>query len=370
MGSSISSKTSDLLSEIRLLWDGHGLNRPGSGIHRHAYSMYPFLNRMGLRPRILDLGTDSHGPFYKKIFGSKVFSPNLSGRKLKSLDREDSRIIFHGLANCNLPRGGWFFSRFSSVLTIHDVIPLLAPNLVSKVSRFQVKYCLDSILPRVEKVICVSEWTRRTLCRLYPEVEEKAWVIPNGIEPLDHRGPLIDDGKIKVLSILRYEHYKNFGSLKSVVDKGSDDLSMDVVTDTKGLKWFKEKYPEGLENGRLKVHVGLSDHELTRLINQATVYMSPSMFEGFCLPVAEALSRGVPVVYCSGSGIDEVVSPEVGFPLSPGSCGNDWLECIDLAHKMNWDQSFLMRVEEHLSSKASWEEVTSLLADLYVKLMR
>jgi hypothetical protein len=57
----------------------------------------------------------------------------------------------------------------------------------------------------------------------------------------------------------------------------------------------------------------------------------PSLFEGWCLPAAEGLARGLNLVYCSGSGIDEVSRHFQGqaYPMARQSSIDYWIDAVD-----------------------------------------
>jgi glycosyltransferase involved in cell wall biosynthesis len=90
----------------------------------------------------------------------------------------------------------------------------------------------------------------------------------------------------------------------------------------------------------------------------------PSLFEGYCLPAAAAVSHGVPVVYTRGSGIDEVVA-EAGVGLDPSADGQTWAETI-LALLANPDREKLCRTRWERA--LSWDDVAAGTAALYDKL--
>ena len=72
--------------------------------------------------------------------------------------------------------------------------------------------------------------------------------------------------------------------------------------------------PAGPARKGVSYHVGVSDTELAALYCRAWVYVSPSTYEGFGLPYAEALACGTPVVATPNDGSHEMLSAGGGTP--------------------------------------------------------
>src|SRR5690606_34568130 len=138
-----------------VFWDGYGLDRPASGVFVHAKKMSRALAQVGVEPFLLgnlksasllkDLRTFVVPQLPlggRKITESKLIWPERAARyleKLIELGQLKDTVILHGLSNLNLPLLGVDRTRIRTVLTVHDLIPFLAPDGVSKPYYWQFK---------------------------------------------------------------------------------------------------------------------------------------------------------------------------------------------------------------------------------------
>ena len=97
--------------------------------------------------------------------------------------------------------------------------------------------------------------------------------------------------------------------------------------------------------------------------------MSPSRFEGYCLPAVEALSAGTPVVYLGGSGIDEVAGSSVSFKVENPLKISAWEDAISHAKLESARQDYALRAAEYLQKLPTWKDAADDLLRLYNKLV-
>ena len=358
-----------------LFWDGYGLDKKGSGIHRHAKEIASQLKLIGVRPLLVgsnnssyDLDTDiisagtkflPHQLYSSKLMWSEVAAKTLKQKKFK-------KGIIHGFSNINIPIYGSSGNDFSKVITVHDLIPLLKPDSVSKLARFQFGLRIKHVLSQADQIVAVSNWTKKTIIKYFPKCESKILVIPNGHNRWQSDLSKKSD-KIQLLSVSRYETYKNLDFLFEVAQNLSSDFHLTLVTNQEGFRELKSKYKDLISQQRATILCNVSDIDLDRLFSQANILLHPSDAEGYCLPAAEATSRGVPVVYKSGSGIDEVVGDETSFGLCSLS-PSDWVTTIYSKAEIKYDPEYRKRLKRHVDGKQHWEEVAKTLNQLYVTL--
>src|SRR5690606_4120674 len=120
-----------------------------------------------------------------------------------------------------------------------------------------------------------------------------------------------------------------------------------------------------LKSRHLTVLTDVGLDELTRLYERSHVLVHPSRYEGYCLPAAEAMVCGLPVVYHAGSGIDEVVGDQVGIPLDPSASPNDWAKAVFAAVDRGVTPDFLDTMKNHLSQMATWKDAAIALKSVY-----
>ena len=369
-------------SDWCLYWDGYGLGAPNSGIFVHGYNLAKELCALGVEPHLIgDARTLAHFPF---LVGSlirpsmvtswlpmnKLFWHNGVFRAIKAESAEagGKPIIVHGLSNFNIPpqkRGRW-----RRVITIHDLIPLLAPTEVSKSQHLQARLLIPRAIKVADRIVCVSEWTKRTILEFMPEVADKVRVIRNGLtgRVLDF-SPKKDLGdSVRILFVARFETYKGHELLVELMRKSNLDLKLAVITDARGLGFWKQVCPEEIVQGKISVRTGVYGPELTAAYRDADVYLSPSRYEGFCLPALEALCAGVPVVYRAGSGIDEVAGRIASVAVHDPSKVLDWDIAITEAVQLRKSRDFEVKLKGYLDSLPTWKEAASQLLSLYNEL--
>ena len=158
-----------------------------------------------------------------------------------------------------------------------------------------------------DAVICVSENTMRDLFYFLPDYpKEKVFVVHNGVSELFY--PLhipVGTDRPYVLFVGRRDFYKNFSVAVDVVAKIEG-----VVLRCVGGGAFASKELALLERqlpGRYRHMGAVSTEELNILYNGALCLLYPSSYEGFGIPVLEAMRSGCPVVAINASSIPEVV---------------------------------------------------------------
>lgn len=173
-------------------WDSLGLDRPDSGIGVYGASLLRELAAIEVFPKIV---VPNYLEFFpvkqQRLSGEPRFLSKLPARKLWGSEFSFNSInpdlqatrptIYHGLSNFNLPcirRPKPQAVRF--VLTVHDLIPILAGSSVSRALRLQSRFLLPRALERADSIIAVSNWTSSTLAERFPQHCSKITVIPNG----------------------------------------------------------------------------------------------------------------------------------------------------------------------------------------------
>ncbi|MCX6109263.1 MAG: glycosyltransferase [Proteobacteria bacterium] len=363
---------------LSLYWDGYGLSAAASGVYVHARNIATGLNLLGAPPAVI--GPKGSSALFSDLVVSELLGPAslTSLAKLKPVwpqlvGQRVARMsigrpyVLHGLSNFNLPTLGK--DRFRRhVLTVHDLIPFLATDGVSRALRLQLAWLMPRALRRADLVVCVSQWTRRTLLERYPFVADRCHVIPNGIDNLSTpRGAWRATGAdtIEVLYVARFEPYKQHALLLEVVRSSSLPLRLTLVTDVTGIRTCQKLAPDLIQSGRLHFKSNLTQAQIADVHASSDIYLSPSLYEGFCLPAASSLVAGKPVVYLAGSGIDEVVGASVGVPIPRGSDLAAWDEAIVKGLALAQGPDYEVRLTQHLASMVTWSDAAKRLLSLY-----
>jgi glycosyltransferase involved in cell wall biosynthesis len=243
--------------------------------------------------------------------------------------------LFHATDHL-LPR----FRRIKSVFTLHDLIPLILPELHLPLNRWFLRLMLPRFLQAAAAVIAVSESTRRDAERLLGVPAEKITVIPEGVEP--HFRPVPDAGRLAevraryglperfILIVSTIEPRKNHTLLLEAygrVREQHPEVGL-VIAGKPG--WLYQAFFQRLEASGLRDRVILTGHvregDLPALLTLAAVFAFPSLYEGMGLPPLEAMACGAPVAASNSSSLPEAVG-DAGLLLPPDD-PRAWAEAL------------------------------------------
>jgi glycosyltransferase involved in cell wall biosynthesis len=175
---------------------------------------------------------------------------------------------------------------------VHDLAILRAPEAFPRWHRLYGKAGLDRVLRAADAVVAVSEFTRSEVAELADVPAERICVVPNGVDAVfTPDGPRAEGDY--VLAVATLEPRKN---LRRAVDAAREaGVELRVV----GARGWGGVDVEGW--------VGeIPDAELAALYRGARCVVYPSLYEGFGLPVLEAMACGSPVVTSSATAMEEV----------------------------------------------------------------
>ena len=184
-----------------------------------------------------------------------------------------------------------------SVLTVHDLSFERNPGLMPLKDRLVFKTTVPRSARKADRVIAVSERTRDDLLDLYRIPEDKIRVIPHGVDPAFSPGA--GDGQGYLLFVGAVQRRKN----PRAALEAAQDLQMPLVV------VGPEREPalaEELRRLGADVRGYVEKDELADLYREAACLVVPTRYEGFGLPVLEALASGTPVVASADPALVEV----------------------------------------------------------------
>jgi glycosyltransferase involved in cell wall biosynthesis len=187
-----------------------------------------------------------------------------------------------------------------AVVTVHDLSFAREPGLMSRKNRFVFRRVVPRAARGAARVLTVSERTKRDLVELYGVPGERVVVTPNGVDPAFHAasGAGGEPGSY-VLAVGAIQARKN--QLAALDAADAVGLPLVVAGPEKDAALADELRRRG---ARLEGYVGTE--QLADLYRGAACLVQPSRFEGFGLPVVEAMASGTPVVVVRESALEEV----------------------------------------------------------------
>jgi alpha-1,3-rhamnosyl/mannosyltransferase len=184
------------------------------------------------------------------------------------------------------------------VVTIHDLSFERDPSLMGRKDRFVFKRLVPRAARNAKRVLTVSERTRRDLRELYGVLDEKIVVTPNGVDPAFTPSDKVLQGEY-VLFVGAVQERKN--PLAAFAAADAAGLPLVVAGPAKDEALTRE-----LERRGADVRGYVEQEELVRLYRGAACVVLPSRYEGFGLPVLEAMACGTPVVAVPDAALQEV----------------------------------------------------------------
>ncbi|HJG89582.1 glycosyltransferase family 4 protein [Barnesiella viscericola] len=230
---------------------------------------------------------------------------------------QDGVQLYHGLSN-ELPVG-IHRTGIRSVVTIHDLIFLRYPQYYHWLDRIIYNYKFRYACRKSDRIVAVSECTKRDIVKFYGISPDKIDVVYQGCDPVFAQ-PVSAEAKARVreayhlpehfiLSVGTIEERKNLLlAVKAVEQLGNVHL----VAVGKSTAYADEvkAYIEAHGLGdRIHMIHNLKFGDLPVLYHMAEAFVYPSRFEGFGIPIVEALSAGVPVIAATGSCLEEAGGP-------------------------------------------------------------
>ncbi|MGL6278614.1 MAG: glycosyltransferase family 4 protein, partial [Gaiella sp.] len=178
------------------------------------------------------------------------------------------------------------------VVTVHDLALLRFPDAFPRWHRETGRLALRAAVAAADAVVAVSDFTRGELEELLGVDPGRVRVVPNGVSEAFAPGGVASDGDY-VLAVGTLEPRKNLDRAVEAARRADRALRVAGMAGWGGVEvpgWVGEP----------------SDEELASLIRGARCLVYPSLYEGFGLPILEAMACGTPVVTSHGGATEEV----------------------------------------------------------------
>ncbi|MDR1593750.1 MAG: glycosyltransferase family 4 protein [Prevotellaceae bacterium] len=249
---------------------------------------------------------------------SKTFSSLWRMFGIKKDIRKNDIDVYHGLSN-ELPVG-IRRTNAKSIVTIHDLIFLRYPEYYKLIDRIIYRFKFKLACRNADKIIAISECTKRDIISFFHIPEEKIIVIYQGCHP-NFRQKVSGEKKSEIsekyclparfiLSVGSVETRKNLLLAVKALKNIPEDIHLVAAGKSTPYQSEVEQYAEkaGLKS-RLHILNNVLFEDLPALYQSAAVFVYSSFFEGFGIPVIEALTSEIPVIAATGSCLEEAGGP-------------------------------------------------------------
>lgn len=255
------------------------------------------------RQPVPDNLTPAHGSkgHFRRLLWTQLQLPRLY-QKLQS------RLLFSPIPEAPL------YSNCRYIVTVHDLIPLRFPRSLSPLTNYW-RYYVPQVLATAEHILCDSTATARDITYFFGVSSAKITPIPLGYDhnhfrPLELASQSTGEDNPYFLYIGRHDPYKNlnrlidaFASLNNCHDY---QLLIAGPIDPRYTPELQAKAAQLGLTEQVKFLDYLAYEQLPTIINQAIALVFPTLWEGFGLPVLEAMGCGTPVITSNISSLPEV----------------------------------------------------------------
>jgi glycosyltransferase involved in cell wall biosynthesis len=351
------------------------------------YSRF-IIESLSPRPRwgSLDIPKDEYVLYTNKILKSKL--ENFAGCEVKAPPSgaggalwrswlivndlvRDNIDIYHGLSN-EIPFG-IRKSGVKSVVTIHDLIFLRYPELYPFIDRFIYNKKFRYACENADAIVAVSQQTKDDIMEFYKIPSERIRVIYQDCKEIFHPSATL---RVREEILKKYSLNKPYILCVSSFSERKNQKRLIEAFQQLGLKDYelilvggKSKYSEQIFEippSGVRGLFSVPSTDLPALYQGAALFVYPSFFEGFGIPIVEALHSGVPVVAATGSCLEEAGGD--------GALYANPLDVNDLADKMRQvltnqtlRNDLIFKGKEHVKQFSS-ERIAGQLMELYREL--
>jgi glycosyltransferase involved in cell wall biosynthesis len=257
------------------------------------------------------------------------------------------------------------------VTTIHDLTPMVLPCYPRRIAML-LRFLLTRSAKTSAAIITVSEHSRQDIVRICGVQGSKVHVVYEGHDrrlfhdtrpaPAEHQALLarLGIGRPYILHHGAIQPRKNLARLIAAyrLIRSRSKLDFDLVL-AGPLAWQFDEIVTAARNpgdggGNVVLTGSLSDHDLSLLLRGATLEVVPSLYEGFCLPLVEAMACGVPTIAANCSSLPEVSGGVLRY-FDPGSV-EEMAACIQtVLESANLCSELAERGRAH-AQRFSWQQ--------------
>lgn len=289
------------------------------------------------------------------------------------------------------------------VLTIHDLIPLIYPKHYPSGIKGGIKFLINKILIKmyVDRIITISETSKKDICRFLnvsPEIVDVVYIAPKKVMKKLEKGSWEKEIKTKYKlpeKFVLFDHGVNYNKNVStlikackiakyrlvIIGKHAAELEEQVknygkISGPQDLirSFFKIPHPQNAHFKKLLDELNdsdvirpgfVSDEDLNKIFNLASIYVQPSFYEGFGMPPLEAMTVGCPVISSRTQALVEVCGDACIY-FDPNNAEELAEKIIELNGNSKLRQELIKKGYEQVK-KYSWEKTMEETLDVYAK---
>ena len=242
-----------------------------------------------------------------------------TGRGIVTQLQRDGIDLFHGLSG-ELPRG-LRKGGVKGVVTIHDLIFMRHPEYYHHIDALLYAWKFRYTCREASRIIAISKRTKLDVMELGNVSADRIDVIYQSCNPRYAERPT-DDALRRVrslyalpprfvLSVGTIEERKNALLAVKALRHLPADVGLVLVGKSTGYARHIKTYADREQLGRrIRMLHGIDDTDLQAIYHAAEAFVYPSRYEGFGIPIIEAIHSGLPVVACTGSCLEEAGGPD------------------------------------------------------------
>lgn len=307
----------------------------------------------------------------KKIVS--VFLRNINLKRVVNKESKKNKMLFysptqHGLTN----------KKIQQIITIHDLMPLLYPE-GRRHQYFYYKHILPNVIKCSEKIITVSTNTKNDIIKHYNVSPEKIEVIYNGYDKPENVNKeesinyIYNKYKIKKFLLMMGINYsyKNLHSVIMAYKEIKNDISYKlVIVGNKNIGYGRELIELVNQNNLNEdvIFLGyIEDADKHKIYQAAELFIYPSLYEGFGLPILEAMANKT-MVMCSNSSSLPEVAGDAALYFDPKNIEEIRIGIVNmLSLNSKYKQAYINKGIENLK-RFDWCKTAKQVSDVIVNI--
>ncbi|NYE56950.1 glycosyltransferase family 4 protein [Carboxydothermus ferrireducens] len=217
----------------------------------------------------------------------------------------------------------------NQVITMHDIAPVENPEWYNKYFAKWYKFLWPKLLKNAKHIISVSEFTKSRIINIYNVKPEKITVIHLGVDDKFFIDETKDEEKCEkvaskynlpkqyLLMVSSPSPRKNIENIVKAYEKINRLINIPLVIVGKSGLSFAGKMNLDIQNNKNIIFTGyVDDEDLPYIYHNSAAFIYASLYEGFGLPVLEAMAAGTPVITSNLTSMPEIAG-EFAYYVDP-----------------------------------------------------